>query len=240
MRTTDGHLLNGRVRYAQPAEGFRSGIEPVLLAAAVPARAGERVLELGAGAGAALLCLSARVPGIQGLGIERDDALAALATRNAAANDWPEVRFAAADVADPGEAGSFDHAFTNPPYHPDDGTASPDRGRDTARRAASGLFGVWASAMGRCLRHRGSATWIVTAAVAPICMTALQSAGCHPVGVLPLWPRVGVAAKLVLLHAIKDGRGPFRVLPGLVLHDAAGGFTPEADAILRDGDALHW
>ena len=46
---THGHLLDGRVRYAQPAKGFRSGIEPVLLAASIPARAGQRVLEGGTG-----------------------------------------------------------------------------------------------------------------------------------------------------------------------------------------------
>ena len=86
---TDGHLLDGRVRYVQPRHGFRSGIEPVLLAAAVPARAGDRVLEGGSGAGAALLCLAARVPGVRGLGIEQDPALVTLAKRNAAANGWP-------------------------------------------------------------------------------------------------------------------------------------------------------
>src|SRR5277367_7136876 len=82
MELTEGHLLGGRVRYAQPRDGFRSGIEPVLLAAAVPARAGERVLEVGSGAGAALLCLAARVSGVVGLGLERDAALAALAADN--------------------------------------------------------------------------------------------------------------------------------------------------------------
>jgi len=85
---TTGSLLAGRVVYSQPRRGFRSGIEPVLLAAAVPARAQERVIEAGCGAGAGLLCLAARLPGIGGLGIERDPALAALAARNIAANGW--------------------------------------------------------------------------------------------------------------------------------------------------------
>ena len=60
MDTTEGTLLGGRVRYAQPARGYRTGIEPVLLAAAVPAVPGQAVLEAGTGAGAALLCLAAR------------------------------------------------------------------------------------------------------------------------------------------------------------------------------------
>ena len=46
-------LLGGRVPYVQPTHGHRSGIEPVLLAASIPARAGHMVLEGGAGAGAA-------------------------------------------------------------------------------------------------------------------------------------------------------------------------------------------
>jgi tRNA1(Val) A37 N6-methylase TrmN6 len=55
MLTTDGHLLGGRVIYRQPATGFRSSIEPVLLAASVPSTPGEHILEAGTGHGAALL-----------------------------------------------------------------------------------------------------------------------------------------------------------------------------------------
>src|SRR5271157_4597269 len=152
MELTQGHLLGGLVRYAQPRRGFRSGIEPVLLAAAVPARPGERVLEAGSGAGAALLCLAARVPGISGLGVERDPALVAVAARNAAANGWAELAFLAADIAAAPDLGRFDHAFANPPYHAGGGTASPDTARDSARRATPELFATWAVAMGRWLR----------------------------------------------------------------------------------------
>ena len=55
---------------------------------------------------------------------------------------------------------------------------------------------------------------------------------------LPLWPRANEAARLVLVRGIKGGRGPFRMLPGMVLHAADGGFTPAAQAILRDGGGL--
>ena len=240
MRVTEGHLLNGQVRYAQPAEGFRSGIEPVLLAASVLARPGERVLEAGSGAGAALLCLAARVPGLTGVGLERDADLAAIAAHNAAANRQDGLTFVAADITQPPACGVFDHAMANPPYHAAGGTASPDPRRDRARRAPTALFALWAAAMGRQLRRRGTLTWIVTAAAAPGCMAALAAARCPPAAILPLWPRQGRAARLVLLRGIRDGRGPFRVLPGLVLHDSTGRFTPEADAILRDGQALDW
>ena len=54
--------LGGRVRLRQPAEGYRVAVDPVLLAAAVPAGPGSRVLDLGCGVGAAALCLLTRVP----------------------------------------------------------------------------------------------------------------------------------------------------------------------------------
>ncbi|HET9018931.1 MAG TPA: SAM-dependent methyltransferase, partial [Acetobacteraceae bacterium] len=83
-----GTLLGGRVHHTQLAEGHRTGIEPVLLAASIPAMHGARVLEGGTGSGAGLLCLAARVQGIAGVGIERDPALAALARANIAANGF--------------------------------------------------------------------------------------------------------------------------------------------------------
>jgi tRNA1Val (adenine37-N6)-methyltransferase len=232
-----GHLLGGLVRYAQPRGGFRSGIEPVLLAAAVPARPGQRVLEAGSGAGAALLCLAARVVGINGVGVECDPALVALAARNAADNSRHELTFHAADIMDAPDIGLFHHGFANPPYHPTLSTASPAPSRDLARRMRPDLFAGWAASMGRRLRPRGTLTWIVTAAVLPACIAAFAAAGCAPSAVLPLWPRVGREAKLVVLQGVKGGRGGFRVLPGLVLH-ADIGFTHAAEMIFRHGAGL--
>ena len=235
---TEGHLLDGRVRYAQPRRGFRSGIEPVLLAAAIPAQPGSRVLEGGSGAGAALLCLAARVPDVLGLGIEQDQALVALARQNAAANGWPGLRFMAADIASLPALDAFDHACANPPYHGDVGTPSPDSSRRAAKRATVGLLAVWATALARPLRQGGTLSFILSAVSLAEAMTAFAAAGCAPTSLLPLWAKPRQAAKLLLLRGVKGSRAPLRVLPGLVLHAPDGTFTPEVDAILRGGAAL--
>lgn len=238
MATTDGHLLDGRVSYAQPAEGFRSGIEPVLLAAAIPAHSGDRVLEGGSGAGAGLLCLAARLAGIVGLGIERDPSLAALAQRNATANGWTDLTFRAASIEAIPESAPFDHAFANPPYHLAAGTPSPLRGRSDAKHAPADLLAIWATSLARHLRPRGTLTLIASAADLPACLAALAAARCGSGTLFPLWPRQGRPAKLALLQGVKDGRGPFRILPGLILHGNASGYTPEAQAVLRNAAAL--
>jgi tRNA1Val (adenine37-N6)-methyltransferase len=235
---TVGHLLNGRVIYAQPREGFRSGIEPVLLAAAIPAKPGQRVVEGGCGAGAALLCLAARVPGAIGIGVEQDRQLVALARQNAVANGWPALSFIAADIGSLPPLGAYDHACANPPYHPERGTPSPHPARQAAKRGAGSLLYDWAKALAHGLHPRGTLTFVLAAGMLPDALGAFAHAGCRPSSVLPLWPREGQPAKLVLLRGVKGARSPFRVLPGLVLHTQTGEFTPTADAILRDGRPL--
>ncbi len=235
MEITEGSLLGGRVRYTQPRAGFRSGVEPILLAAAVPARSGERVLEMGCGAGAALLCLTARVPGVGGLGVDIDTGMIELARRNAAANGWTGLEFLVADAASVEAVGTFDHACANPPFHPCGGTASADASRDRAKRDRPGLLAGWVKAMAARVRGRGTLTVILTAAELPRASAALMAAGCPPRGLFPLWPREGQAAKLVLLQGVKAGGGPMRLSAGMRLHGADGSFTAEAQAILREG-----
>lgn len=243
MTVTDGTLLGGLVRYCQPAIGHRSGIEPVLLAASVAARPGARVLEGGSGAGAGLLCLAARIPNLVGVGVEIAPEPLACAEANARANQAASIRFIAGDLTDKGldfgQVARFDHAIANPPWHPP-GTASPDAGRELARRAPHAVFALWAAALAARLRHHGSLTLIFPAAALPEALAAVTSADCGSPAIFPLWPKQGQPAKLALLRAIKGGRGPCRLLAGLVLHEADGRFTPTAEGILRHGAALSW
>ena len=236
MELTHGTLLGGQVRYAQPAHGYRTGIEPVLLAASIPARPGQAILEAGTGAGAALLCLTHRVTGLRCVGIEADADLARVAAQNGAGNEAIQVQ--AADVLALPELPPFDHAMTNPPWHGAAGTASPDQMRDRAKRAPPGLLAAWIRVLGRLLRHHGTLTLALPAAATAEAMAALAAGGLGSPALLPLWPRPGVAAKLVLLRAIRNGAGPCRILPGLVLHTADRQYTDGVQAILRGAARL--
>lgn len=238
--STEDSLVGGRVRLRQPrAGGLRAGLDAVLLAAMVPARPGDSVLEAGTGSGAALLCLAARVPGLALKAVERDPALAALAAGNAALNGL-SAEVVAGDVADLALArrlGPCDHAMANPPYWPG-GTAPPAPGRAAATHEQGAALEQWAAFLAAGVRHGGRVALVLPAARFDAGCAALRAAGCGSVAMLPLWPRVGVAAKRVLLLARKGGRGPALVLPGLVLHQADGAWTPAAAAVLRDGAGL--
>jgi tRNA1(Val) A37 N6-methylase TrmN6 len=235
---SEGTLLGGRLRYLQPAQGYRTGLEPVLLAASVPARPGETVIEAGCGAGAGLLCLAARVASLAGVGIERDLAMAALARANLAANGFDRMDVLPVAIEDWQADGVFDHAFANPPWHDAAGTPSPLVGRAAAKRTAPGLLAGWAAALARVLRPRGTLSIIIPASSLPEAVAALTAAKCPELTLLPLWPRQGSPAKLILLRGVRLGRGASVVLPGLVLHEADGAFTADAACILRDGLAF--
>jgi tRNA1(Val) A37 N6-methylase TrmN6 len=234
----EDRLLGGRVVLRQTERGLRAGLDAVMLAAAVPARPGERVLEAGTGAGQAMLCLMARVPGLTGIAVERDAELAALARENATANS-ATVEVITGDITDPALRARLPrchHAFANPPYWPN-GTAPPDRLRAGATHADSVPLSAWVAFCAAPLVHRGSVTLVLPAARVAEGMAALRGAGCGAVTLLPLWPRAGEPAKRVILQARRGAKGPDRVLPGLVLHEGAG-WSAEAERVLRDGAAL--
>jgi len=237
VKLTSGTLLDGRVRYDQPAEGYRTGLEPVLLAASVPARRGDLILEAGCGAGAGLLCLAARVPDVAGLGLERDPSLAGLAARNFSANGFGGLRAETADVTVWKSETRFDHALANPPWHDPAGTPSPVPLRKAAKQAQAGLLALWVGVLARSVRPRGTVSLIVPGSALVEAMAALSAARCGDVALIPLWPRLNKPAKLLILQGKRLGRGGARLLPGLVLHHDQG-FTPEADKVLRYGESL--
>jgi tRNA1Val (adenine37-N6)-methyltransferase len=235
---TSDHLLGGRVEYVQPRQGLRATIDPVLLAAAIPAVPGDRVLEGGTGAGAALLCLAARVAGISGLGVDKDPGLVRLARANAATNGWFDLVFAAADLAASPIGTQFDHALANPPYHAADGTHSPSGSRDAAKRSTPMLLPVWVEALGRPLRHRGTLTLIVPPALMDTAIVAMREWKVPAERVFPIWSKPGQPARVLLIQGRKNGRTPLVLASGLVVHTETGAFRPETEAILRDGAKL--
>jgi tRNA1Val (adenine37-N6)-methyltransferase len=232
---TDDRFLGGRVLVRQPQDGFRAGLDAVMLAASVPARPGETALELGAGAGTASLCLAHRIETLTITGLEIDERFAGMANANAAANGMEgRVAFVAGDALDPPATlrRPFDHVFCNPPFH--EGEVSPDAARARALQDESRLAG-WLAAGLKRTASGGSFTIILRADRLGETLTVLPPRG---VAVFPLWPRADAQAKRVIVQVRNGSRAALRLLPGLVLHAAEGRYTPEADAVLRDGASL--
>ncbi len=233
--TLDG-FLGGRLSIAQPRRGFRAGHDTVLLAASIPAMAGSQVLELGSGAGVASLCLACRVPDARVTGIEIDPELAALANENAQRNGMADrVSFKCADAASIGADAAFDHVFFNPPFHPASGEESPSAGRDLAMRDAANAIPDWARRAVALTRSGGTATAIIRADRVDEMLAGMDGKGTV---LFPLFPRNGEAPKRMIVQIQKANPEPLRLTAGFVLHEADGGNTAGAEAVLRHGAAL--
>jgi tRNA1(Val) A37 N6-methylase TrmN6 len=229
-------FLGGRLHLEQPDRGFRSGSDAVLLAAAVPARAGQTVLDLGCGAGVAMYCLAARVPGLRLTGVERD----AEAARLARVNGTAEVH--EADVLDlpPALRRQWDHVLTNPPYFAAGGgvaATNPSRERGL-REDRAGALHDWVRVACRRVAPKGSVTVVARADRLADLLGAMGGLGA--LTLRPVAASAGAEAKRVIVQGRLGARAPLRLLAPLILHACldSGAYTPEAETILRHGGGL--
>ena len=244
---TDDGFLDGRLRLLQPAKGYRAGIDAVLLAASIPARAREHALEAGMGVGVASLCLASRVAELAISGIERQAELVKLARENASRNGMAErvvphegdIGFSARDLAASGLApGSFHHVFANPPFYDPAATSSPpDASKAESHLTMGSDLRDWVRFACLMVRPKGTVSFIHRADALGVLLSALEG----PVGgieIFPLWPSIGKAASRVIVRGQRDSRAPLILRAGLVLHGRDGRFSEQAENILRNGAPL--
>lgn len=248
--TTTDKLLDGRVLLSQPRQGQRASADAVMLAAAVAAKRGQSVLDLGCGTGVVMLCLAARLPGLLADGLEIQPKLVDLAQRNLQSNGMAErLRVFAGDLRQriPGlQPNRYDHVVANPPYFdPARHRPAKDAGRALARQGVEGDGeagadeAAWIAAMLRYARPEGRLWLILRVEQLPAALSGCgRKAG--SIQILPLQSKPGQAPKRLILRAIKGGKAPLVLLPPLLLHEADGSYRPAIDAVLRQAVALPW
>jgi tRNA1(Val) A37 N6-methylase TrmN6 len=255
---TDDAFLGGTLAVLQPAEGYRAGLDAVLLAAACGAAigAGARVLDAGAGVGVAGLCVARRIADAHVTLVEREPALVDIARQNIARNALEgRVRLVEMDIAEGGaainrrmgagatpeiEPGAFTHVIANPPYFAEGrGTRPPAPLKAAAHQMAEGALDHWC----RFLATAAAGDGLVTVIHRAEALGALVDGLGRRFGalrVLPLHSRAGEAAHRVIVQGRKGSRAPLALLHGIVLHGEGHAFMPAIDAVLRRGAALDW
>lgn len=226
---TDDAFLGGRLLLRQPKSGHRAGHDALLLAAATPARPGQRVVDFGAGVGAAGLAVAKRVGAIQLVMVEIDENLAELAHHNAASNGidagvvaWDVASDASTFAAAGLTPDSVDVVLMNPPFNdPVRHRGSPDTTRELAHRATADTLENWTHAARRILKSGGVLSLIWRADGLAEVLQALDR-GFGSVKILPVHADSSKPAMRVLVCAIKGGKAPLMLHGGLVLKDESG------------------
>jgi tRNA1(Val) A37 N6-methylase TrmN6 len=238
LETTDDRLLDGRVIVRQPVKGYRAAVDPVLLAAAVRAKPGQKVLDAGCGTGAAMFCLLARVSGLAVTGLEIQQNHAVLAGQGIALNKFNETFIAVGDITrpPPDMLNAFDIVLTNPPYG-DAGTPPPNESLAVAHMEGEADLKAWIRGCLSCLRPKGRLVMIHRADRLSDILAAMHQ-GAGDIRILPILSKSNQPARRVIVDAGKERLSPDTLLPGLVLHEDSGAYTSAADAILRHGGPL--
>ena len=242
MCESENCLLGGKVRLLQGQNGYRAAIDSVFLAAAVPARAGEIVLDLGCGVGAVSFCLHARIPELTITGLDFQEPLVDLARRNSILNNCGKyIQFVCGNLLKtPKEMfdAKFDHVMANPPYHTaKSGNRSPNAAKALANVESEADLSDWVGAACRALKVRGTVTFIHRAdRVCDLIAALHQNFGGFII--FPLWTAQGKEAKRVIVSAQKGSSSPAKICPGLILHKENGIFTDQAQDVMKNAAAL--
>lgn len=231
---TEDHYLGGKVVLRQPRRGYRAGIDAALLASSLGLKPGAKALELGCGAGAALLSAAIFFPHCKVKGVERDPDAAHLAQTNIVLNDLEDrVWVSEGDALTWKGREPYDAVFFNPPYFEDASAMRAPAEEKTAAWMSDAPLKEWIRAAIGNLKPKGAITFIHRADRLDDALSALRQSGAGSVVIRPVQPRLDKPAKRILVRAIHQGRAPLRLMAPLVMHDESGEkYSAFADAIL--------
>jgi tRNA1(Val) A37 N6-methylase TrmN6 len=242
IQFTEDFLLGGRVFLRQPATGYRVAIDPIFLAASLEIAPGDSVLDVGAGVGAASLCLATRCPDAKVTAVEMQRDQVRFAVDNVNLNQLrSRIEVMLGDLLRPPPrlaAGTFSHVMANPPFmEPHQGRKSPNPQKQHSNHEGEATLDHWAKFCLLMVKPKGTVTFVHRADRLDQVLSYFAGK-LGDIVVYPLWPGNGNPAKRVLVRGVKNAHGAMKLMPGLVLHGSDGRFTVEADAILRQGEGL--
>jgi len=223
--------------------GHRSGMDAMMLAAAVPGGFSGRLADLGAGAGAAGLAVLSRCPQASALLVERAPDMAGFARQTIALPQNGRIAGRAevleADVTLAGNArvaagladGAFDFAIMNPPFNARHDRPTPDALKRDAHVMEGDLFEKWTRTAAAIVKPGGGIAIIARPDSLETMLAALRGRF-GGLAVVPVLPRDTEPAIRLILRGTRGSRKALSVHPPLVLHGAKGsGHAPRADLI---------
>ncbi|WP_455482246.1 tRNA1(Val) (adenine(37)-N6)-methyltransferase [Bartonella sp. B35(2025)] len=241
--TIDG-FHHGKFYLVQPRlRGHRSGMDAMLLAGLVPSNFKGKVVDLGAGAGAAGLAVASRCLDVRVTLVERSDFMVSYAQKTLMLKQNERISdricLLKADVTSRGkirlESGlvdnTFDFAIMNPPFNNPTDRKTPDEQKFEAHVMPEAMFDNWLRSAAAIVKPGGYLGLIARPQSLTDILHALEGRF-GGICIIPIHARAATAAIRILFYAKRGSRAVLSMLPRLVMHDSDGhAFSPQIDAI---------
>jgi tRNA1Val (adenine37-N6)-methyltransferase len=233
-------LFGGDLKLYQKRGGYRFSLDSILLADFATIRTGNKVIDLGTGNGVIPLILAYRYPSISVTGVEIQRQMADRAARNVRLNGYEDrIAIACMDISSAAEhfkPESFDSVVCNPPYRrASSGRLSPSSEKQIARHELKARIDDFVNAAAFSLKNKGFFACLQVEDRTVDLLTAMRSAGIEPKRLRVVHPFADAEASMILVEAVKGGRGGLEILPPLVVYVSAQMYTAELNAILAGG-----
>jgi tRNA1(Val) A37 N6-methylase TrmN6 len=243
---TKDSFHRGGFEIVQPKDGHRAGLDCLLLGASLPKNPVGMLADLGAGCGAAGLAALNLSRDIDLVGIELNDIMFNFLQRSidlpSNARFKSRVKTRQADVTKSGTArleqgledNAFDYVIMNPPYNTENHRPPADSLKAEAYMMGDGGLDAWFRTAAAILKPGGTFSLVYrTENIASILACSQGRFG--NLELMPIHSKANEVAKRVLVRSVRGSRGPLTILPGFVIHNQDGSFTPQAEAIF-DGE----
>ncbi|AGF75460.1 tRNA1(Val) (adenine(37)-N6)-methyltransferase [Bartonella vinsonii] len=235
---------HGKFYLVQPRKyGHRSGMDAMLLASLVPNDLKGKVVDLGAGAGAAGLAVASRCLEVHVTLVERSAFMASYAQKTLMLKQNEKLSericLLEADVTLKGKnrlkAGladnSFDFAIMNPPFNSPTDRKTPDKQKSEAHVMSEEMFDHWLRSAAAIVKPSGYLGLIARPQSLTDILRALEGRF-GGVCIIPVHARAKTAAIRLLFYAKRGSKAALSILPALVMHEGDDhAFSPRVDAI---------
>jgi len=229
---TIDELQNHRLRIIQPRHGYRFSLDPLLLCAFAAIPGGGRVADLGSGCGVIPLVLARAYEGAQVVGVEHQEEMAVLATRNVLLNGLADrITIFHRDVTELRPLfppSSFDAVLANPPYRRrGTGKVSPKEGRDDARHESTAGLADFLAAAKYLVSPAGRISFIYHPSRLGELFAEAAAIKLAPLRLRMVHGNSRAEARMFLVELAKGRKGELKVLPPLFVYDEQGAYSDE-------------
>ncbi|MCR4435006.1 MAG: tRNA1(Val) (adenine(37)-N6)-methyltransferase [Clostridiales bacterium] len=232
------------LRLIQRKDGFRFGMDAVLLANFADIKKGDRVIDLGTGTGIIAVLLAGKTEAGTVVGLEIQPEVARMAERSVRLNGLEDrVKIVVGDIKKCHEyfgRAKFNVVITNPPYIPNGGgLVNPSDTKAVSRHELKCTLEDVVAAGSGLLVPGGQFVMVHRPERIADIICLMRSFKLEPKYLRFVHPSPYKKPNLLLIKGMKGGRPELKMMAPLYIHDEKGGYSKEINEIYgREGTPI--